>query len=206
MMAAKAYSVNPAVTDERLPDVLAVLRFLAGPATQGEMAAELATVPVIPAVRNTPAVAGNERLQESLLHTSVDIGGGRTRNAPTIRAGYYAVPDYAESPVDAVEMLLRAATALRQLRSEDSPRNVVRGFEEGRQIRVSAGDEHDELQHPPSLAWRLSAAGRRASRWGRRRPGSGWWSSCACCPSRACSPGRRGSGAGHRRPQSGRRA
>jgi hypothetical protein len=31
-----------------------------------------------------------------------------------IRAGYYAVPDYAESAVDAVEMLVRAAAALRQ--------------------------------------------------------------------------------------------
>jgi hypothetical protein len=37
-------------------------------------------------------------------------GAARVR----IRAGYYAVPDYAESAVDAVEMLVRAAAALRQ--------------------------------------------------------------------------------------------
>lgn len=35
-----------------------------------------------------------------------------------IRAGYAAVPDFAESAVDAVEMLLRATATLRQLRSE----------------------------------------------------------------------------------------
>lgn len=41
-----------------------------------------------------------------------------------IRAGYYAVPDYAESDVDAVEMLVRAASALRQA----SPRGAKGGF------------------------------------------------------------------------------
>jgi len=34
-----------------------------------------------------------------------------------IRAGYCAVPNFADSSVDAVEMLVRAATALRQGRS-----------------------------------------------------------------------------------------
>jgi maltose-binding protein MalE len=66
MMAAKAYSVNPAVSDERLPDVLAALRFLAGPQVQREMAERLATIPTITAVRNSGVVEANPRLQESL--------------------------------------------------------------------------------------------------------------------------------------------
>ena len=35
---------------------------------------------------------------------------GRVR----VRVGYYAVPDFAQANVDAVEMLVRAASALRQ--------------------------------------------------------------------------------------------
>jgi hypothetical protein len=46
-----------------------------------------------------------------------------------IRAGYCAVPNYAESTIDAVEMLLRAATALRHLRG-DGNGDAIRAFEE----------------------------------------------------------------------------
>lgn len=84
---------------------------------------------IAPATEAAGAVRLVERLQQSLHGTSVDIGGGRTRTALTLRAGYFAVPDYAESPVDAVEMLVRAATALRQLRAEDTLVGV-RGFDE----------------------------------------------------------------------------
>ncbi len=45
-----------------------------------------------------------------------------------VRAGYCAVPDFAESPVDALELMLRATTALHDLqRQGDSER--VRSFE-----------------------------------------------------------------------------
>jgi PleD family two-component response regulator len=43
-------------------------------------------------------------------------------------AGCCAVPDFAVSPVDAVEMLLRATSALRQLRTEGAPERI-RTFE-----------------------------------------------------------------------------
>ncbi|HEX5436720.1 MAG TPA: response regulator [Gemmatimonadaceae bacterium] len=44
--------------------------------------------------------------------------------AMKIRAGYCAVPDFAESPTDAVEMLLRATTTLRQLRTSADPERI----------------------------------------------------------------------------------
>jgi hypothetical protein len=45
-----------------------------------------------------------------------------------VRAGYCAVADFAESPVDAVELLLRATTALRDLK-RDSDTEQVRAFD-----------------------------------------------------------------------------
>jgi hypothetical protein len=46
-----------------------------------------------------------------------------------VRAGYCAVPDFAESPVDAVELLLRATTALRDLK-RDGDAEQVRAFDQ----------------------------------------------------------------------------
>jgi PleD family two-component response regulator len=46
-----------------------------------------------------------------------------------VRAGYYAVPDFAESSVDAVEMLVRAASALRQPSSNGNSVSAIRAFE-----------------------------------------------------------------------------
>ena len=37
-----------------------------------------------------------------------------------LRAGYCAVPNFAESSVDAVELLLRAATALRHVKGSEA--------------------------------------------------------------------------------------
>ena len=42
-----------------------------------------------------------------------------------LRAGYCAVPNFAQAEVDAVEMLLRATSALRQLRSGGMPERVL---------------------------------------------------------------------------------
>jgi hypothetical protein len=53
-------------------------------------------------------------------------GGERTLR---VRAGYCAVPDFAESPVDAVELLLRATTALRDLK-RDGVVEQVRAFDQ----------------------------------------------------------------------------
>lgn len=69
-----------------------------------------------------------ERLQERV--ESAPFGVGQSSRGVRLSAGYYAVDDYAESTVDAVEMLLRAAAALRHLRSEGEDGSRVRSFED----------------------------------------------------------------------------
>jgi diguanylate cyclase (GGDEF)-like protein len=61
---------------------------------------------------------GARRLVARLQHVleEAKVSGGERTPSMTIRAGYYAVPDFAEASVDAVEMLLRAAAALRHVR------------------------------------------------------------------------------------------
>ena len=54
-------------------------------------------------------------------------GGERTLR---LRAGYCAVPDFAESSVDAVELLLRATTALRDLKREAKSGERIRAFDQ----------------------------------------------------------------------------
>ena len=72
-----------------------------------------------------------ERIQETLEATPLSVDGcPRTLK---LRAGYYAVSDFSEAAVDAVEMLLRAATALRSTRTADvgAPGgSSVRAFDE----------------------------------------------------------------------------
>jgi diguanylate cyclase (GGDEF)-like protein len=59
-----------------------------------------------------------ERLGDSIEAAPIPVRGGDRR--VRIRAGYCAVPDFADSPIDAVEILLRATTALRDLRKGGS--------------------------------------------------------------------------------------
>ncbi len=66
MASAKAYSVNPAVPEWKLPTVLAVLQLLTGDAIQTDMARELASIPVRTAVRDSPVMTENPILQQSL--------------------------------------------------------------------------------------------------------------------------------------------
>ncbi len=66
MAAAKAYSVNPAVPEWKLPTVLGVLRLLTDDAMQTTMARELAAIPVRTAVRNGPVMDENPILRQSL--------------------------------------------------------------------------------------------------------------------------------------------
>lgn len=66
MAAAKAYSVNPAVPDWKLPAVLGVLQLLTDDAIQADMARQLATIPVRTAVRQSDVMTSNETLQQSL--------------------------------------------------------------------------------------------------------------------------------------------
>ena len=72
---------------------------------------------IAPSTEAQGAVRLVERLQQSLESTPITVGG--TDRKLKIRASYCAVSDYAESSVDAVEMLLRAASALRQNRSDE---------------------------------------------------------------------------------------
>jgi diguanylate cyclase (GGDEF)-like protein len=67
------------------------------------------------------------RLGGSIESSPIPVRGGE--RSLRVQAGYCAVPDFAESTVDAVELLLRATTALRDLkRGGDSEQ--VRGFDQ----------------------------------------------------------------------------
>ena len=82
---------------------------------------------IAPSTEEQGAMRLVERLQESLESAPLSVGG--SERPIRIRASYYAVPDYAEASVDAVEMLLRAASSLRQSRSdEDSARAWPQGI------------------------------------------------------------------------------
>lgn len=66
MVAAKGYSVNVNVPDEKLPAVRDVLMYLTGEDVQAEMAERLATIPTLRTVRDSDAVRDNPELQASL--------------------------------------------------------------------------------------------------------------------------------------------
>jgi len=85
---------------------------------------------IAPATEAKGVVRLVERLQESLEATPLSLAG--QERTLKIRAGYCAVPDYAEASVDAVEMLLRAAAALRQTKAaEIAPGgSAIRAFDD----------------------------------------------------------------------------
>ncbi|HKV49928.1 MAG TPA: response regulator [Gemmatimonadaceae bacterium] len=82
---------------------------------------------IAPATAGEGAVRMMQRIQEAMDAEPTSIGHAALKLR--IRAGYCAVPDFSESTVDAVEMLLRATTALRYLRTEESG-SPIRAFEE----------------------------------------------------------------------------
>jgi diguanylate cyclase (GGDEF)-like protein len=82
---------------------------------------------IAPATEAEGAVRLMQRLGQSIESESVNLG--ELEKKLRIRAGYCAVPDFAESSVDAVEMLLRATTALRHLRSEGNGERI-KAFEQ----------------------------------------------------------------------------
>ena len=77
MAAAKAYSLNPAVPDWKLPAVLGVMRALTSAEIQTRMAEELALIPVQKSVLASGAVRGNPLLVQSLAQLA------HTRPMPT---------------------------------------------------------------------------------------------------------------------------
>ena len=82
---------------------------------------------IAPATGPEGALRLVNRLGGAVEATRIPVRGGE--RSVRVKAGYCAVPDFAESPVDAVELLLRATTALRDLlRGGDGDR--VRAFEQ----------------------------------------------------------------------------
>jgi diguanylate cyclase (GGDEF)-like protein len=70
---------------------------------------------IAPSTAAPGAVRLVERIQASV--ESAPLGGDQQIQ---LRAGYCAVPNFAESSVDAVELLLRAATALRHVKGSEN--------------------------------------------------------------------------------------
>ena len=82
---------------------------------------------IAPATSNEGALRLIQRLGGSIEASPIPVRGGE--RSLRVRAGYCAVPDFAESPVDAVELLLRATTALRDLKREGDAEQV-RAFDQ----------------------------------------------------------------------------
>jgi diguanylate cyclase (GGDEF)-like protein len=82
---------------------------------------------IAPATGSEGAVRLVDRLGGAVEATRIPVRGGQ--RSVRIRAGYCAVPDFAESPVDAAELLLRATTALRDLRRGGEGERI-RSFEQ----------------------------------------------------------------------------
>ena len=81
---------------------------------------------IAPATGADGALRLVERIGDSIEANPISVRGGDRR--VRVRAGYCAVPDFSAASVDAVELLLRATTALRELRKTgDGDR--VRSFE-----------------------------------------------------------------------------
>jgi GGDEF domain-containing protein len=82
---------------------------------------------IAPATGRDGALRLVNRLGGAVEATKIAVRGGEL--TLRVKAGYCAVPDFAESAVDATELLLRATTALRDLRrGRDDDR--IRAFEQ----------------------------------------------------------------------------
>ncbi|MDX2122236.1 MAG: response regulator [Gemmatimonadota bacterium] len=79
---------------------------------------------IAPDTESVGAVRLFERLERLLEAENGNGAGGRL----PLKAGYCAVTDFATSPVDAVELLLRATSALRQLQTTPGTERI-RAFE-----------------------------------------------------------------------------
>jgi predicted signal transduction protein with EAL and GGDEF domain len=82
---------------------------------------------IAPATDTEGALRLVRRLGGSIESAPIPVRGGE--RFLRMQAGYCAVPDFAESTVDAVELLLRATTALRDLK-RDGESVQVRGFDQ----------------------------------------------------------------------------
>jgi diguanylate cyclase (GGDEF)-like protein len=83
---------------------------------------------IAPATGPEAAVRMVRRLGGAIESSPIPVRGGE--KTLRLRAGYCAVADFAESSVDAVELLLRATTALRDLKREGQTGERIRAFEQ----------------------------------------------------------------------------
>jgi diguanylate cyclase (GGDEF)-like protein len=83
---------------------------------------------IAPGTGGEGAVKLVARLSATIEAEPLAVRGGDRRIM--VRAGYCAVPDFSAASVDAVELLLRATTALRDLRSSGPEGERVKAFEE----------------------------------------------------------------------------
>jgi diguanylate cyclase (GGDEF)-like protein len=114
--------------EQRLNDQVALLFRQAGRASDaiGRLGQSEFAV-IAPATGPEAALRLVRRLGGTVEGTPLPVRGGE--RAVRVKAGYCAVPDFAESSVDAVELLLRATTALRDLKREGNGERV-RAFEQ----------------------------------------------------------------------------
>jgi diguanylate cyclase (GGDEF)-like protein len=113
----------------RMSDQVALLFRQAGRASDAIGRLGTAEYGVIaPATGPEAAVRLARRLGGAVESSPIPIRGGE--RTLRLRAGYCAVPDFAESSVDAVELLLRATTALRDLKREGPAGERIRAFEQ----------------------------------------------------------------------------
>lgn len=113
----------------RMSDQVAVLFRQAGRASDAIGRLGMAEYGVIaPATGPEAAVRLARRLGGAVESAPIPVRGGE--RTLRLRAGYCAVPDFAESSVDAVELLLRATTALRDLKREGGAGERIRAFDQ----------------------------------------------------------------------------
>ena len=87
----------------------------------------------LPELRRHPALEQRPGIGPFLQRAEIEdepvaVRGGDRKLR--VRAGYCAVPDFSAASVDAVELLLRATTALRDLRTAGDDDERVRAFDE----------------------------------------------------------------------------
>lgn len=113
----------------RMSDQVALLFRQSGRASDAIGRLGLAEYGVIaPATGPEAAVRLARRLGGAIESSPIPVRG--TERTLRLRAGYCAVPDFAESSVDAVELLLRATTALRDLKREGPAGERIRAFDQ----------------------------------------------------------------------------
>ncbi len=120
---------TPEEEARRMSDQVALLFRQAGRASDAIGRLGVSEYGVIaPATGPDAAVRLARRLGGAIESSPIPVRGGE--RTLRLRAGYCAVPDFAESSVDAVELLLRATSALRDLKREGTAGERIRAFDQ----------------------------------------------------------------------------